>query len=174
MNYILKVFLSISVLISLNMCSSIDDDDDCMKTITIPQYYNVNNQIYSYDTTLEVPCDFSEPSEPELIDPPELENFSYEVLSFNFYPDTGNNTSRLQFEIKYNNPNNFTTSGFPLITLNVDGTITSSSYSTYATNTCFQINSNSSCTSFYNIESSLDVGIINAIELVNVKYYKTN
>ena len=35
MNYILKVFLSISVLISLNMCSS-SDDDDCMKTITIP------------------------------------------------------------------------------------------------------------------------------------------
>jgi hydroxyacyl-ACP dehydratase HTD2-like protein with hotdog domain len=33
-------------------------------------------------------------------------NVTYEVLIFEYTPDTGNNSSRFHYEIKYTNPNN--------------------------------------------------------------------
>ncbi|SDI23415.1 hypothetical protein [Winogradskyella thalassocola] len=176
MKKILKQPLLVLIAILLFGCSSKDDDhdDDCMKTITIPQIYLINNQSYSYDITQEVPCDFPEPSEPELIDPPMLENFSYEVLNFEFTPDTGNNTSRLQFEIKLNNPNNFAVSGLPLLTIDTDGLQTTGSFSNDASISCYQIDENSDCILTYDQQSSLDLGIVNTIELINVAYFITN
>jgi hypothetical protein len=35
-----------------------------------------------------------------------IENVTYEVLIFEYTPDTGNNSSRFHYEIKYTNPNN--------------------------------------------------------------------
>ncbi|WP_345273140.1 hypothetical protein [Flaviramulus aquimarinus] len=161
------------IIILLSACHS-NDDSDCMKTITIPQFYFINNQSYSYDITQEVPCDFPEPSEPELIEPPELENFSYEVLNFIFTSDTGNNTSRLQFEIKLNNPNDYSVSGVPILTINSDELEFSGSFSNNASISCFEINANSSCILTYDQEESLDLGIINSYELINVQYLLTN
>lgn len=161
------------LIILLNGCVS-SNEDDCIKTITIPQFYLVNNQLYRYDVTQEVPCDFPEPSDPELIEPPELESFTYEVLKFEFTPDTGNNTSRLQFEIKLNNPNEFSVKGVPIITINSDGLVSSGSFSNEASIPCYGIDANSYCTITYDRESSLDLGLINSIELINVKYLLTN
>ncbi|MCA0152805.1 hypothetical protein [Winogradskyella vincentii] len=154
-------------------CPAEDDDGDCMKTITIPQYYIVNNQTYSYNISQEVPCDFPEPTEPELIEPPTLENFSYEVLSFTFTPDTGNNTSRLQFEIMLNNPNAYAVNGVPILTINTDGLESSGSFSNNASMPCYQIGEDSSCILTYDQQSSLDLGIIESIELLNVEYFLT-
>lgn len=161
--------------IFLLACPSDDDNnDDCMKTITVPQSYWVNGQSYSYDTTLEVPCDFPEPSEPQLIEPPVLDNFYHDVLSFVFTPDTGNNTSRLQFEIELFNPNDFIANGLPVLTLNVDGIEITGNHTNYASEPCYQIQANSSCIFTYDLEESLNIGIINSIELVDVQYYLTN
>lgn len=168
MKNIFKYLFLIAITFFSFSCAS-DNEDDCTKTITIPQYYIVYNQTYSYDTTQEVPCDFPEPEDPELIQPPLLENFTYDVLSFNFTPDTGNNTNRLEFEIKLNNPNNYAVNGIPYITLNADGIVSSTGY-----NTCSQINASSSCILTYDVEGSLNLGIINSVELVTVEYFLTN
>ena len=169
----IKVLLLSLTIVLLSGCKS-SDDEDCTKTITIPQFYLVNNQSYSYNITQEVSCDFPESSVPELIKPPKLENFTYEVLNFTFTPDTGNNTSRLQFEIKLNNSNDYSTRGVPILTTNADGLESSGSFSNGASISCFEIDANSHCILTYDQESSLDLGIINSIQLINVQYLLTN
>jgi len=144
-----------------------------MKTITIPQFYLVNNQSYSYDITQEVPCDFPEPETSTEIDPPLLENFSFTILSFLFTPDTGNNTSRLQFEIELNNPNDFSVEGTPVITLAVDATEVTATYASDATIPCNTLSANGSCIFTYDKESSLDLGRIDSIQFMDLAYYLT-
>ena len=171
----MKQVFRFSVLLSLAFillaCSS--DDSDCTKIITIPQFYIVNNQSYTNNITQEVPCDFPEPTVAEMIQPPELENFNFEVLSFTFTPDTGNNTSRLQFEIQLNNPNSEAVSGIPFLTLNINGIESIRVFSENVNTPCFSISANSNCILAYDEQSSLDQGI-NSIQLVDVNYYLTN
>lgn len=165
--------LILATVYSVMGCSG-NDDPDCFKTITIPQFYAINNQFYYYDRTLEVPCDFPEPKDPVEISPPALENFTYNILSFNFIPDTGNNTSRLQFEIELLNPNNFGVSGVPILTISVDGLESRGSFSNNASVPCYEIDPNSSCILTYDQQESLDVALISSIELINVEYFLTN
>ncbi|MFY0591067.1 hypothetical protein [Roseivirga sp.] len=165
-----KLVLLLCVLLS--SCGS-GEDDDCLKTITIPQFYLVNNQSYSYDITQEVPCDFPDPETSQEIEPPILENFSFTVQSFNFTPDTGNNTSRLQFAIELNNPNDFPVEGIPIFNLLIDEVNITGNYSADASSPCNSLAANSSCTLIYDKESSLDLGVINSIEFVNLQYYLT-
>lgn len=166
-------FLFFTTIIITN-CGSNDDDDDCTKTIIIPQVYLVNGQTYSYDIEQEVPCDFTLPEVPELIEPPVLENFTYDVLYFIYTPDTGNNTSRLEFEIQLNNDNNYNVNGVPVLTIQTDELLFSGSYSQYASIPCYSIEANSNCILTVAIEESLDVGSANFIELLDVNYYLTN
>jgi hypothetical protein len=136
----------------------------------------VNNQSYSYDITQEIPCDAPEPEEEGSmqINPPALENFSFEVLHFNYTENTENNTSRFQFEIILNNPNDYVAVGVPILTINTDGLVTKGSYSNNASIPCYEINANSSCTLTFDQESSLNLGKINSMELVTVEYFLTN
>jgi hypothetical protein len=160
------------IIIVVYGCSS-DSEEDCMKTITIPQYYVVNNQSYSYNITQELSCDALEPSEPKQIAPPNLVNFSYEVLSFIFTPDTGNNTWRLQFKIKINNPNSYSVTGIPVLTCSVDGLETTSSFSANASVPCYEVAANSSCILTFDQEESLDLVQVESFELINVQYFLT-
>lgn len=173
MKKLLKFPLLFITAIAVFSCSS-NDDEDCMKTITIPQYYVVNNQSYSYDVTQEVPCDAPEPTEPKQIAPPKMENFSYEVRSWIFTPDTGNNTWRLQFEIEINNPNDYAVSGVPVLTVDIDGLQTTSSFSNNASVPCYEISANSGCVLTFDQEESLDVAQVESIELLKVQYYLTS
>ncbi len=171
MNKILKFPVLFLTAVLWFGCSSDDSEEECMKTITIPQFYYVNGQSYSYDTTQEVSCDTPEPTKPKEIEPPKLEDFSYEVLKFEFTPDTGSNTSRLEFEIELTNPNNYAVSGIPVLTVNIDGLQTTSSFSQNASIPCYEIAANSSCILTYEQEESRDVVIIDSYELVDVNYY---
>lgn len=155
-------------------CNDDDNDEECLKNITIPQFFIVGNQTYSSETILEVPCDTPEPTVPELIEPPELENFSYQILSFDYTPDTGNNTSRLRFEIQLNNGNDFNVNGIPVLTTVTDGLEVSGSYSNNANEPCFEIDANSSCILTFDQESSLDFGAPGSIEITNVVYIVTD
>lgn len=151
-------------------CSS---TEDCTKTIIIPSKTIIfpSGSSYIPESSAVVPCDYSvTPIQEQL----PLQNFSYEVLNFVFTPDTGNNTNRLKFDIKLNNPNNFAINGFAYITVNVDGTVSSSGFLNGATSSCGQINPNSSCIFSYDKESSLDLGLVQSIQLVDVKYYLAN
>ncbi|MGJ8593114.1 MAG: hypothetical protein ACSHXF_11225 [Aquaticitalea sp.] len=171
----LKCVLLVLLNILITNCGSNDDDEDCTKIIVIPQYYNVGNQFYSYDTQMEVPCDFPEPEEPMLIEPPFLENFSYEILSFVFTPDTGNNTLKLEFEIKLNNDNDFAVEGLPYLTMLTDGLqYSTANYVNYASNPCYGIGANSSCIFTVDIEDSLDLGRIESIQILDVNYILTD
>lgn len=167
----MKKLTSLLALISLIVLSSCDD---CMKTITIPQFYFFNGQSYSRDIAQEVPCDFPDPTEPELIEPPLLGNFSYEVINFTFTPDTGNNSFKLEFAIKLKNGNNFDVTGIPIFTLKNDDVTVSGSYDNNLINSCNQIAANSECTVTYSAEESFDIAMVNSIELINVEYLLTN
>jgi hypothetical protein len=164
---IVLFYLIFSILFS---CSSAEN---CTKTITIPSRTIITPTGSSYYPELQsvVPCDY-------VITPVQeqtpLQNFTYEVLNFNFTPDTGNNTNRLKFDIKLNNPNNFVIKGFAYITTNADGVESSSGFLNGAISSCSEINPNSSCIFSFDKQSSLNLGIIQSIQLVNVKYYLTN
>ncbi|WP_111710359.1 hypothetical protein [Lutibacter citreus] len=101
-----------------------------------------------------------------------LKDITYEVLFFEFTPDTGNNTSRLKYDIKFINPNDISIRGFHKITTNADGLI-SSNIAT-SSSPCYEINANSSCTISFDEEDSFDIGMVNSIELVSVEYNLEN
>jgi len=97
-----------------------------------------------------------------------LENITYDVLLWEFTPDTGNDTQRLQWEIEFHNPNNVTITGFYRITQNADGlvaTILSTNLSS-----CYQIEANSSCTVSFDGEDSHNIAMTNSIDLVSIEY----
>ncbi|SEB76444.1 hypothetical protein SAMN04489761_1700 [Tenacibaculum sp. MAR_2009_124] len=155
-------------------CSE-NGSEDCTKTITIPQFYMVNGQTYNYSTTQEVPCDLPDIQEPQQIDlPPQLESFTYEIIRFEYTPDTGNNTSRLQFEIKLMNNSDANVNGFPYLTIKSDGLQFSTSYSSSASEPCLSLAANSFCTMTFDTESSLDLGAPTSMELLDIVYYLTN
>ena len=97
-----------------------------------------------------------------------LKDITYEVILFEFTPDTGNNTSRLKYQIKFDNLNDISINGFHKITLNIDGLISSNIAS--SSSPCYEISANSSCTISFDEEESFDIGMINSIELVSVEY----
>ncbi|WP_194767185.1 hypothetical protein [Tamlana sp. I1] len=170
-----KPIYFLNILLIILGCSS-SDDKDCTKTIIVQPEYEI---IGPQGTTLipeikqEIPCDSPEPDPVKpIIEGNVLTNFSYDVLSFEYTPDTGNNTSRIQFEIKLNNPNNFIVRGTPILTINSDNIQFSTSYSADATEACHEIQANSSCVLVYNKETPIDpnLGTPNKFELVSVKY----
>lgn len=170
----LKQFLSIVVLLTLFACPT---DDECTKTITIPQTYFVGNQSYTQEITQEIPCDQQEPTEPgEIIEPPVLENFTYQILSFNYEPYTDNNTTLVQYEIQLNNHNDFAVTGIPYLT-RIDGDFeVSGPISTDASEPCYEIAANSSCVLSFNQEYTIDPNIppSSTYQIVNVEYVVTN
>ncbi|MBT8394463.1 MAG: hypothetical protein HKO81_00800 [Flavobacteriaceae bacterium] len=97
-----------------------------------------------------------------------LIDVTYDVLFWEFTPDTGNNTARLQYEIEFFNPNNIDINGFYKITQNADGLETS----LLSTNLslCYLIEANSSCTFSFDEEDSLELAMINSIEFISAEY----
>ena len=92
-------------------------------------------------------------------DTPEKETLkpvTYEVLLFEFTADTGNNSSRLHYEIKYTNPNDVAVKGTSSVTANYNGLILTPikrvSVSPYT-----EIGANSTYTEVYNVESPHDI-----------------
>lgn len=165
-------FLPVLLLVSLFASC----EDDCTKTITHPGYtlYTPGGAVSYPERTQEIPCNDPGPEQGDLgQNVTYLSNFSVEVVEFEFTPDTGNNTSRLQFKIKINNQNNYGVEGVPVVTLLVDGEETTGSYP-QASVPCNEIGANSSCTLTYDKETSLDVAIIENIYLVEVKYVLAN
>lgn len=145
-------------------CSS-SDSPECTKKVTIPDHFiqTATGVTFNPSEEKEVPCDYKEETNYEASF--ELKNFSYDIVNFKFTPDTGNHTSRLQYEIKLNNNNNFAVKGVPALGINVDGTISISYLSS-----CNTIDANSYCTITFDKEQSLDFGLIKSIKIESVKY----
>lgn len=163
-------FIILLLLIILNTnCAS--KDDECTKTAEIPHYAFKDKKFERYVVMEEVSCDFVV----EDLGPLPLKNFTYEVLNFIFIPDTGNETSRLKFEIKLNNPNNYAVEGLAYITTRPagDNFEFTGTYSELASVPCNKIGANSSCILTYDVEYPYnpDVGAPESMEVVKVEYY---
>ncbi len=171
-NSVRTLLLTCFIMVLYN-CSS-NEDKECLKTITIPQFYWAGNQLYRYDIEQEVPCDLELSTEPVNIEPPSLENFTYELISFEYISNTGNNTSKLSFEVKLNNLNSYSVKGVPYFTMLIDGVEFSTTYAEFLSPSCKSILANSSCTVSVEIEENRDVGFANSIEILEVEYYLTN
>ncbi|TMM31101.1 hypothetical protein FDT66_03795 [Polaribacter aestuariivivens] len=163
----IKSFLFISILASFFSCSS---EKDCAKTIIIQNEFTItttSGSVFYPEITQVVDCSFPEPDIAETIkELPRLSEFSYNVLEFDFTPDTGNNTSRLKYKIELNNTGNKNIKGIPFITTNADGVIVSQAN----IDNCVELNPDSSCIISYDKEESLDIAIIKNITLQNVEY----
>lgn len=174
MKNILKITIVTGILAVFLGC---DSKEDCKKEILIPQLYYDGSQFRTYDVLQEVSCDYKLPDEAIEIDPPQLKGFTYEVIYFRFTPDTGNSTSRLEFQIKLNNPNNYAVKGVPVMTTAAEGfEFRGSGYSVDAINPCFGIDANSYCLYSYDKQYplNLDIGIPDDMELKKVEYFLTN
>ena len=82
-----------------------------------------------------------------------LKSITYEVLSFEFTADTGNNSSRLKYNIKYTNPNDVAVKGSTAVTLDYNGLVLTpiKRVPPYV-----EIGANSTYTEVYNVESPHD------------------
>ena len=169
-----KMFFSL-ILMSIILISGCGSkDDDCTKTVQITHYALKNKKFEPYYVMEEVSCDFVA----EDIGPLPLKNFTYEVLNFIFIPDTGNKTSRLKFEIKLNNPNNYAVEGLAYITIRPagDNFEYTGTYSDLASVPCYNIGANSNCILTYDVEYPYnpDVGAPESMEVIKVEYYIAN
>lgn len=97
-----------------------------------------------------------------------LDAVTHEVVLVRFTPDTGNNSSRLEYEIRFDNPNDIKVNGFHEITLNVDGMVSTNLASNFSP--CYEIGANSSCTISYDEQESFETNITTSVELVSVDY----
>jgi len=88
-----------------------------------------------------------------------LKNVTYEVLLFEFTADTGNNSSRLYYEIKYTNPNDFAIRGYSSITMDYNGLILTP-IKRLPLDTYIEIGANSTYTEVYNVESPHDTALL--------------
>lgn len=160
-----------------NMFLGCDSKEDCKKMMLIPQGYFVGTQFYTYDVLKEVSCDFPAPLEVTIIDPIALENFTYEVIFFRYSIDLINNKTRLEFQIKLNNPNDYVVKGVPVLTTASQGLeFRGEGYSVDASNPCYGIDAKSSCILTYDKQFPInfDIGYAENITLVNVEYFITN
>ena len=103
--------------------------------------------------------------------PAELQEVTFEVLSFEFIPDTGNNTNRLSYEIRFTNPNDVEVSGPYQVEVSNGALIQVRAYGEGST--CSVIAANASCTFTDEEETSLANGFIPSRELVSVSYFIT-
>lgn len=97
-----------------------------------------------------------------------IEDVGIDIVFFEFIPDTGNNTSRLRYEIKFTNLNTVAIKGFYEIVLNADGLETTTLSS--SNSPCYEIDANSECILRFDEEESFDVTVINSIFLKSVSY----
>ncbi|WP_413998440.1 hypothetical protein ACMDB5_11705 [Flavobacterium sp. W1B] len=101
-----------------------------------------------------------------------LKNITYEVLLFEYTPDTGNNTSRFRYEIKFTNPNNVAVKGNYKITYDADGLILTPIRKVPNDDPYEKIGANSFYTASYDVETTLNptLGNIKSIKFVSADF----
>lgn len=101
-----------------------------------------------------------------------LKTITYEILLFEYTPDTGNNTSRFRYEIKFTNPNNVAVKGNYKITYNADGLILTPIRRVPNDDPYEKIEANSFFTASYDVETALNptLGTIKSIKFVSAEF----
>ena len=97
-----------------------------------------------------------------------LADVTAELLNFTYTPNTGNSTSRLEYQIRFRNPNNIIIRGFYRVTTSIDGTETT--LLSTDESPCYEIAANSTCIfNFDEVTTHLN-GVPTNIEFVSVEY----
>lgn len=170
-----KIIVSILVISLFVACGSNESNDNepCTKQIIVQNEFII--QTASGTTiipqiTQEVDCNFPDPEIAEVItELPRLSSFSYNVLNISIIPDTGNNTSKVSYQIQLNNLSDKAVKGLPYVTTRINNqSITSSQVNN---SSCTEISANSSCTISFEAEDSLNLGTISSYDVVNVEYF---
>jgi hypothetical protein len=101
-----------------------------------------------------------------------LKSITYEVLLFEYIPDTGKNTSRFRYEIKFSNPNNVAVKGNYKITYDADGLILTPIRRVPNDNPYEKIEANSFYTASYDVETALNptLGTIKSIKFLSAEF----
>jgi hypothetical protein len=165
MKFVKALFLLLFVAINFR-CS---EGNNCVERITVPDNVIKTSTGYTFEPSywVDLPCNYDLTALLDVSD--NLQNFSYEVIHFNFNPDTGNNTSKLEFEVILKNNNGFEVEGVPIFLMRIDGVESNENY-LGNNGSCNTINANETCTFNFTKEVSLDDEVINSVELVSVKY----
>lgn len=168
---IMKFTKVLIILFFVGFTFGCSEGNNCIERITVPDNVIKTSIGYTFEPSywIDLPCDYNYELNPILDVSEVLPNFFFEVISFNFNADTGNNTSKLEFEVALKNNNNFAVEGVPIFLMRTDGLELSTNYTGNHGN-CNTINANETCTFSYTKEVALDVEIINSVELVSVKY----
>ena len=171
----MKKHLSLFILFTLllSACGSSNTaEESCAKTIIVQYGFTIRTPFGTTiipEITQEVDCDFPEPTVAQSIEQlPRLQQFSYEILSINVTPDTGNNTSKVEYSVRLNNLSNETVKGIPYVTTRINN----QNFTTAGPNNsgCTELQANSSCVLNYSAEESLNIGMITAFNIVNIEY----
>lgn len=120
---------------------------------------------YLFCVMLLVNCSSSEDSSQT---EDELFEVTTELIYFEYTSDTGNNTSKLEYQFRFTNPNTVAVTGGARITTNSDG-LESTTIGT-DDSLCYVIEANSECIYTFEAESSHDLGIPNSVEFVSAYY----
>jgi len=121
--------------------------------------------LYLFYFVLLVGCgssDDSQQTEDELLE------VTTELIYFEYTPDTGNNTSKLEYQFIFSNPNAVEVTGGARITINSDG-VESTTIGTDSSQ-CYIIEANSDCIYTFEAESHHDLGIPNNVIFVSAFY----
>ena len=170
-NNIMKFKKVLILLFLVGFTFGCSEGNNCIERITVPDNVIKTSTGYSFEPSywIDLPCDYDYDLNPILDVAEVLPNFTYNVLSFNFNADTGNNTSKLEFVVELKNNNDFAVEGAPIFLMRTDGVESNQNYIGNNEN-CNIIDANETCTFSYTKETSLDDETINSVELVSVKY----
>ena len=172
MNKTMRKLIPYLFLIAIFACGSNASEEACTKTITVQNEFTIQTPTGTTiipEITQEVSCDFPEPNAAQTIEQlPRLQEFSYEIITINVTPDTGNNTSRIEYSVRLQNLSNALVKGIPYITTRINNQ--SFTVSGPNTNGCLELGPNSSCILNYSAEESLNVIMITDFVIENVEY----
>ncbi len=108
--------------------------------------------------------------------PAQLSDVTAELLSFTYTPQTMTTPERLQYEVRFTNPNDTQIRGFYSITTNAITNTGSgveqleASLLSTSNSPCYEIEANSSCTFSFDEEGNLQVSAPDSIEFVSAVY----
>lgn len=114
----------------------------------------------------------SSDNSPEQDPEPQLMDVEVELLSFIYTPQNGNIPDRLQYEIRFTNPNQIGVIGFYRVTTNAtfgSETLESTLLSTDES-ICYEIAANASCVFIFDETGDVNLGSPDNIEFVSATY----
>ncbi|MBZ4040765.1 hypothetical protein [Flavobacterium hibisci] len=100
-----------------------------------------------------------------------LKEITYEVVLFEFIADTGNGSSRLRYNIKFNNPNKLAIKGTTSITLDYNGVVLTPIKKIIDEDSYIHIGANSSYTEVYDVVSPHETNLLSP-EQIKAFYVK--